>query len=123
MQTCSVLVALQQGSDLAIPAKLFEYMRFSSWLLVIAGQGGATAQLLAGTGADVHEHNDVPGIRSALIARYHEFRSSGRPAPLGNQKQFSRRFQTERLLDAMAAAMPTGKPKFPSGVEGDRGSG
>jgi len=104
MRNCSVLVALQQGSDLAIPAKLFEYMRFPSWLLVVAGEDSATANLLAGTAADVHHPGDTAGIQVALARRYHEFRSTGRPPPLGVQPRFGRRLQVERLLEAMKEA-------------------
>ena len=104
MTTCAVLVALQQGSDLAIPAKLFEYMRFPCWLLVVAGRNSATAQLLAGTTALVHKPEDTTGIRSSLTVRFHEFRSGVRPAPLGDQERFSRRFQAGLLLESMEAA-------------------
>jgi hypothetical protein len=106
MAGCSVLVALQQGSDLAIPAKLFEYMRFPAWILVVAGQASATAHLLAGTEADVHEPLDVVGIRSALSARYHSFQSGNRPAPLGTVPRFTRRRQSETLLAAMEDVTP-----------------
>jgi hypothetical protein len=101
MTTCAVLVALQQGSDLAIPAKLFEYMRYPAWLLVVAGRDSATAQLLAGTTALVHDPADTAGIQAALTARFHEFQSGGRAAPLGNEERFTRRFQASLLLEAM----------------------
>lgn len=117
MRTCSVLVALQQGSDLAIPAKMFEYMRFPSWLLVIAGKHSATADLLAGTTADVHQPEDVAGMQGALARRYQEFRSTGRPAPLGVQERFGRRLQVERLLDAMEAAKRAPQPVTPARAE------
>jgi len=106
MAGCAVLVALQQGSDLAIPAKLFEYMRFSSWILVIAGRVSATAQLLAGTAALVHEPGDIPGITAALTSRYLDFRSGGRPAPLGTEERFTRRYQAELLMEAMESVRP-----------------
>jgi hypothetical protein len=118
MAKCAVLVALQQGSDLAIPAKVFECMRFPAWLLVLAGANSATSQLLEGTGADVLDPRDAIGILAALRARYLAFRSGGRPAPLGEQEGFSRRFQAERLLEVMAgAARPSETPPAP----GERG--
>lgn len=107
MAGCAVLVALQQGSDLAIPAKLFEYMRFPAWLLVVAGQASATAHLLRGTEADVHEPGDVEGIQAALTARYRSLQHNGRPAPLGNEQRFARRYQAGRLLAAMDSATAT----------------
>ena len=118
MRHCAVLVALQQGSDLAIPAKMFEYMRFPAWLMVIAGKGSSTADLLAGTTADVHGPDDVAGIQSALAARYREFRSGGRPAPLGLQERFGRRLQAERLLEAMEAARQRSSPPEVKGARG-----
>lgn len=104
MAGCAVLVALQQGSDLAVPAKLFEYMRFPAWLLVIAGKHSATSQLLRGTSADVYEPGDGEGIRAALTARYRALQDGGRPAPLGTLERFTRRYQANLLLDAMDAA-------------------
>jgi len=106
MAGCAVLVALQQGSDLAIPAKLFEYMRYPAWLLVVAGRESATAQLLAGTTALVHAPTDIAGITSALTARYLEFREGARPTPLGTEHRFSRRQQADRLMEAMESARP-----------------
>ena len=104
MRGCAVLVALQQGSDLAIPAKLFEFLRFPSWLLILAGPRSATAELLAGTDADVYDSPDVLGIQTALAARFRMFREGGRPRPLGSQERFSRRFQAGLLVEAMDAA-------------------
>jgi glycosyltransferase involved in cell wall biosynthesis len=101
MAKCSVLVALQQGSDLAIPAKVFECMRFPAWLLVLAGRDSATSQLLEGTGADVLDPQEGSRIPAALRARYLAFRSLGRPAPIGEQERFGRRFQVDRLLEVM----------------------
>ena len=108
MAGCAVLVALQQGSDLAIPAKLFEYMRYPSWLMVIAGRASATETLLKGTEAIVFEPTQVGDIAAALAARYAAFRRGGRPQPLGGEARFTRRFQAERLLDAMELVNPTG---------------
>ena len=104
MATCSVLVTLQQGADLMIPAKLFEGMRFPTWLLVLAGPGSATAGLLAGTGADVLDPADIPGIHAAITKHFLEFRRGIRPRPLMEHERFTRRFQAERLLEAMEEA-------------------
>lgn len=101
MADCTVLVTLQQGADLMIPAKVFEGMRFPTWLLVLAGPRSATAELLAGTGAHVLDPQDISGIKSALTARFLDFKRGIRPSPLMEQERFTRRFQAERLLDAM----------------------
>jgi hypothetical protein len=89
--------------------------------MVIAGTGSATAELLAGTTADVHAPVDVAGIQAALTARYREFRSAGRPAPLGLQERFGRRLQVERLLEAMEAAGRAAPPAAPAAAERAQG--
>ncbi len=106
MATCSVLLALQQGSDLAVPAKVFEYMRFPAWILVLAGARSATAELLEGTGADVLEPDDLPGIRTAIAGRFEEFSRGLTPVPLAHQERFTRRYQAHLLLEAMAGTDP-----------------
>jgi hypothetical protein len=103
MATCSVLVAFQQGSDLAVPAKVFEYMKFSAWLMVLAGPRSATAELLRGSGADVVDPSDATELRRMLATRYQSFREGNRPSPLADQPRYSRRFQAERLLGEMEA--------------------
>jgi hypothetical protein len=80
-------------------------MRFSAWLLVLAGRNSATAQLLEGSGADLLDPLDASGIQAVLTARYQTFRRQGRPAPLGDREHFTRQFQAERLLRLMEAAM------------------
>src|SRR5207247_9817806 len=49
----TMLVILPQDSDMAIPAKIFDYMQFDAWLLALADDGSATEQLLRGSTADV----------------------------------------------------------------------
>ena len=56
-----------------VPAKLFEYVRFDSWLLVLAEPRSATAQLFRGTTADVVAPNDVDGMADVIERRYLEF--------------------------------------------------
>lgn len=107
MADCTVLVTLQQGADLMIPAKVFEGMRFPTWLLVLAGPRSATAELLAGTGAHVLDPQDISGIKSALTARFLDFKRGIRPSPLVEMERFTRRFQTERLLEAMEEEVRT----------------
>lgn len=114
MSSCSVLVALQQGTDFAIPAKLYEIMMFPAWLLVIAGLHGATARLLEGTSADVLAPGDHVGIHLALRRHFEEFRNGRLPAPIGSQERFSRRYQASLLLDAMTAIVPEAHTSYPT---------
>ena len=95
----SLLVSLPQDSDMAIPAKVFEYMLFDAWMLALATPASATGQLLHGSGADVVEPQDEEGIHRVLRQRYTEFRAGIRPARLASDDRFSRRRQGEILLD------------------------
>ena len=110
MATCAVLVAFQQGSDLAVPAKIFEYMKFAAWLVVLATAGSATGELLAGTEAAVVDPGNIPALAGILSARYRAFSDGRRPVPLGGEARFGRRFQADRLLDSMNAATEGARP-------------
>jgi O-antigen/teichoic acid export membrane protein/glycosyltransferase involved in cell wall biosynthesis len=95
----SMLVLLPQDSDLAIPAKVFEYLRYPAWILALAEPGSATADLLAGSGADILSAGDTAGILATLSARYHEHRAGIVPEPLARDPRFSRAAQAKVLFD------------------------
>ena len=97
----SMLVNLPQDVRLAVPAKLFEYVRFPAWLLVLTEPGTATDMLFAGTEADVVGPDDVDAIARVVRRHYHAFRRDGRPAPLNASGSFDRRVQAAKLLDAL----------------------
>jgi glycosyltransferase involved in cell wall biosynthesis len=97
----AVLLSLPQDSHLALPSKIFEYMRYDAAILALAAPGSATAELLRGTGADVVAPHDVETITAALRARYREFEAGRRPAPLAASGRFGRRAQADRLFDAI----------------------
>lgn len=103
----TMLVTLPQDSDMAIPFKVFEYMRFEAWLLALTTRDSATGVLLEGRGADVVLPGDVDGIARAIRARYEAFRSGERPRPLAADRALSREVQARVLLDAIAA-LPRG---------------
>jgi hypothetical protein len=100
-----VLVCLPQDSHLAIPGKVFDYMRFDAWILALAEPESATARLLAGSGADVVSPRDPDAIAGVLAERYREFRAGIRPTRLGGNGRFSRREQARRLFDAVDAQL------------------
>ncbi|MEJ7811579.1 MAG: hypothetical protein WKG32_14295 [Gemmatimonadaceae bacterium] len=106
----AMLVSLPQDSDLAIPSKIFEYMLFDAWLLVLATPGSATEQLLRDTGADVAAPKDVDAIAAALRARYLEYASGVTPTPIARDERFSRRSQARVLLDALDEVTGGGAP-------------
>lgn len=75
----AMLISLPQDSAMAIPSKVFEYMRYDAWLLALADPESATARVLSQGGADVVAPEDVGGIASVLERRFDEFARSGRP--------------------------------------------
>lgn len=98
----SLLVLLPQDSDLAIPAKVYEYARFPAGILALAESTSATGQLLAGTAADLVSPFDTSAIAAVLRRRYEEFRRGIIPAPLAEDLRFHRAGQAEILFDAIA---------------------
>ena len=101
----TMLVLLPQDSDLAIPAKTFEYLRFEAWLLALTTGGSATAELLSGSPADVVSPDDVGEIARVIRRRYEAFRSGARPGAIGLDPRYSRRTQAEVLFSAVEQAI------------------
>lgn len=97
----TLLVNLPQDVRLSVPAKLFEYVRFPAWLLVLSEPGTATEMLFANTDADVVGPDDVDGIARVISRHYEAFHAGKRPMPLNANGEFDRRVQANRLLDAM----------------------
>jgi glycosyltransferase involved in cell wall biosynthesis len=102
LRRASMLLSLPQDVETSIPAKIFEYMSFSAWLLILAAAGTATAQLLDGTGADVVDPSSVEAIALAIATRVTQFRQGVRPRPVGDDSRFSRAAQAQILLDRLA---------------------
>lgn len=101
LASASMLVLLPQDSDVAIPAKLFEYMRFDAWLMVLASRRSATARLLHGVAADVIAPDDVEGIRRALAHRVWLHSRGLRPESLSHHEHLSRRARARTLFEAI----------------------
>ena len=97
----SVLVTLHQDSNLAVPGKVFDYMRFNAWVLALTERGSATAEVLTQTAADIVLPADVDGLAAVLKERYLQFSSGVRPGRIIQDDRFSRREQTNRLLSAI----------------------
>lgn len=96
-----VLVSLPQDSPYAVPSKVFEYMRFPAWLLVLAPPGSATAGLLEPTSAEVVDPADVEKIASALRSWHGAYANGCRPSPVASDGAFDRRTQAKRLFDVL----------------------
>ncbi len=101
LASASMLVLLPQDSDMAIPAKLFEYMRFDAWLMVLASRRSATAQLLHGVAADVIAPDDVEGIRRVLAQRVRLHSRGVRAQSLAHHAHLSRRARAASIFDAI----------------------
>lgn len=99
----SMLVVLPQDSDMAIPAKVFEYMCFPAWLLVFAAPASATAQLLDGVDAHVIAPDDVAGIASVLEARFRDHVRGVQATPLAAHAYLGRRARAAELFGALEA--------------------
>lgn len=120
----TMLVILPQDTDMAIPAKLFEYVRFDAWLLALAERGSATEVVLRDTAADVVSSTDIDAIAATLRRRYEEHAAGVRPRAIAATERLSRRVQAGILLDALEQQLRTGRldgAKMPQRSEmGDR---
>ncbi len=103
-----MLVNLPQDSHMAIPSKIFEYLRHDAWLLVLARRESASADALRGSPADVVDPNDVEGMYRALARRFEEHRRGATPGAIADETRLSRREQAERLFDAIDEALRRG---------------
>jgi glycosyltransferase involved in cell wall biosynthesis len=102
MAGATMLLSLPQDSPWAIPSKIFEYMQFDAWILVMAEDDAPSALLLRDTEADVVSATDVAGMAEVLRRRYLQFSRGERPTRLSRDRRFSRRYQAGRLMDGIA---------------------
>jgi hypothetical protein len=101
----TMLVIFLGSNMLALPAKVFEYVRFDAWLLALAEPGSAIAQVLDGTTADVVAPQ-IDDIAVVIARRYHDHLSGVRPQRVARDGRFSRSTQARILLDAIAKLVP-----------------
>jgi hypothetical protein len=101
----SIVVSLPQYVAAALPAKIFEYVRYDAWLLVLTVPGTASARALAGSAADVVTPEDVAGIADVIGRHYQEFRAGGRPPAINVDGRFDRSVQAMRFYDRLEAAL------------------
>jgi hypothetical protein len=99
----SMLLSLPQDSDYAVPAKIYEYLRFEAWMLVLATPDSATGRVLEDTEADVVDHADIDGIARVIRQRYEQFARGERPLPIGRDGRFDRSIQAKKMLDLIAS--------------------
>ncbi|MEO8333656.1 MAG: glycosyltransferase [bacterium] len=124
----TMLLSLPQDSDFAVPAKIYEYLRFEAWMLVMAAADSATGMLLRGTEADVVDHDDIDGITRILRTRYDQFTSGVRPHAIARDGRFDRRLQAKKMMELITercganGAAPLSAPSTPAAARPNRPS-
>jgi hypothetical protein len=111
----SVLLNLPQDSDLCVPAKIFEYVRFNAWLLVLASEGSATAETLRDTTADIVDPQDVDRMALVIEQRYLQHARGERPVAVGRDGRFDREHQARLLLEHLTAIVGPARTGGPRG--------
>ncbi len=99
MARAAMLVSLPWGQDLSVPAKVYDYLRFEAWPLILARPGSAPARTLSGTGATVVDPDDVDAIADVLCDRYDRWRRGERPGSVRGRERFSREAAVGDLLE------------------------
>jgi hypothetical protein len=99
----TMLLSLPQDSDFAVPAKIYEYLRFDAWMLVMATPQSATASLLRDTEADIVDALDADQIAAVLRKRYEQFANGVRPRAIGRDGRFDRSIQAKKLIALITA--------------------
>ena len=97
----SMLLSLPQDSDFAVPAKIYEYLRFEAWMLVLATPESATGRLLRDTDADLVDPEDIEGIAAVMLTRFRQFSRGEQPQAIGGDGRFDRRVQARKFLDLL----------------------
>lgn len=108
LSRATMLVTLAQDSDMAIPAKLFDYMLFDAWILALARPDSAIELLLRDSGADVVPAEDTDGILAVLRRRYAQHLAGERATRLAGIARYSRREQARILFSAIERTLADG---------------
>lgn len=101
MGQAAVLVVLPQDWSVSVPAKVYEYIQFNAWLMVLSRQDDATTRLLQSTSADLLRPDDVDGIARMLGTRYAEWCAGTRPRAINADGRFDRETQGTLLFDRL----------------------
>ena len=101
LASAACLVSLPQDSHMAIPSKIFDYMRFPARLLVFAEAHSATAQHLLDSPVDVVGPEDVDATVAALRDAYRAHAAGARPEPVSRDPRYSRARAADRFFGAL----------------------
>ncbi|HKV49934.1 MAG TPA: hypothetical protein VJO52_01940 [Gemmatimonadaceae bacterium] len=97
----SMLVIFSGFGAVTLPAKTFEYVRFSAWILAQGESGSALDLMLQNTAADVVPPSDATATAAAIRRRIEQYRAGVRPSPVVSDDRYSRARQADILLDAL----------------------
>ncbi len=101
MARARMLLSLGQDSPYAVPSKVFEYLRFASWNLVLATPDSPTGAILSAIGVDLAAPDDDAGIADVLSRRIVEYQSGGGPPILAGRDQLARKTQAGVLFEEL----------------------
>lgn len=105
----ALLLSLPQDSELALPSKVFEYMRFPAWILAQSGPLSATGSLLLEAGAYALEPGEIEATAELLRTCLKEFQAGRRPGPLAAGGRYSRSSEAAKVFGALGALIPVRK--------------
>jgi len=109
----ALLLSLPQDSELAVPSKVFEYMRFPAWILAQSGAQTATGMVLRDTAAFAIDPADIDSTTAALTAFVRDFHAGRRPEPLAAGGRYSREAEARKLFEALESLLgPRPAPGF-----------
>lgn len=106
----TMLLNLPQDNDLAVPAKIYEYVKMNAWMLVLASKNSATGQLLKDSDARVVEPQDIDGIAHILRSCFEDFSRGVNPQPVGRSGRFDRRIQSGKFLQLITKVVADHAP-------------
>ena len=96
-----VLINFAERLQETIAAKIFEYVRFPAWILLIGPDDSATHDLLRGSHALSAAPDDAQAMQRHLESTYASWRKSGRPRPITELLPLSRTVQARRLAELL----------------------
>ncbi|MEZ4422207.1 MAG: hypothetical protein R3E98_02245 [Gemmatimonadota bacterium] len=102
LMDASVLVVLAWSFKDAVPAKLFDYLRYPASILVFSAEDAAPARVFGGTAVHVVPPHDIERAADLLCQRYRDW-EAGRVPVSALEPRFERRAQIGPLVDALDA--------------------
>lgn len=105
----ALLLSLPQDSEMALPSKVFEYMRFPAFVLAQSSPASATGSLVLEAGGHSLMPKELDATAQVLRHAFGEFRAGRRPEPLAREGRYSRANEAAKLFAALDALVPGSK--------------